>query len=252
MSESVVKGKRLGWVAEFCAICRELRPTELRTAIAVRGGTESSVRGLTCGDCGFERWTQSWVYTAAVPDTQDGLEDLIRRTNPNVRQLYAARLELEELVKDGNLDDEDRRLALREPVELLAPGINDPPGDVWLGYCIMAGFGIFLVFLIASAFAPRSAIWVSVTGLTSLLAALGAMLLGILFIPFRKPLWRKRYLRKHAYPMLARALRPLNPDPAELRSMIEGMRSLGIQAARHVDSEVLHAAIAKARNAILG
>ena len=237
-------GKKLGLVADFCPMCREITAHGLHQAIITQGKLESSGHGLKCSVCGFSRLGSNSEYVAAVTEPGVDLELLIARTNPAVRQKYAPRLFVEEQVKDGRVEKGVREDLIREPLQLLAPIMENPPGGERVGCTIAGGVGLFAVLLAVSAFIPPSLSMIfAVIAFFILLVSLVMLVFLAIFSPVWRSLLRKRYLRAQGYPLLGRALGPLNPSEDELRKEVEGMISLGVRVVRHLDLGQLRSAI---------
>jgi hypothetical protein len=152
---------------------------------------------------------------------------LISRTQPNLAQKYAHRLELEGrlLVAPELLTPEERAALIREPFDVLAPRIEQAFTDkVWdlptyaaLAYTIAAPF---LAMSLASTLAPENIdllVW----------SAFGAVAVGVvalLVLNYGSP---GRFLRRNAFPRIARTLRPLEPTAEELAAALAQQQALG-------------------------
>jgi hypothetical protein len=243
-----ILGKKLGQVADFCPMCREIRPLALHRSIVIHGKMQAEVHAVRCDQCGFARIANIADYKASAPEPIIDLETLISRTNPHIRDRIAPRLALEEDVKDGRVDKAVRDQLIREPINLLLPTIENPPGGERVGCVIGSGFGIFVVGLAVSTLVSKSAsVIIGVIAFGALLVSLVLLALMMIFSPLWRAWWRKRYLVKTGYSLLGRALRPLNPSEDELRAAIQGMKSLGLRAAGFLDAGTLHHAAAAAK-----
>ena len=124
-----IKRQKLGFVADFCAVCRDLRTFQVR-----RIGSASHVYYISFGQgdlVGYERTCQVCATPVdAVPDTYSGMaktfqpaSELISETFPNYYTVYRALLERERKVRDtpSMLTPEERRARMREPFMVIAP-----------------------------------------------------------------------------------------------------------------------------------
>jgi hypothetical protein len=216
--------QKLGRVADFCALCRRATSMVLRlhgtawhwnlirvSAIDLAGFTK------TCEDCGTARPAEEAHYRKPVRSWRRlPIAELVARTQPNLAQKYAARLELEArlLVAPELLTPAERAALIREPFDVLAPNIQDAfrsrPWDAPAIAAVVFMFAApFLGMWLASILAPANTDAIG-------WSAAGGFFLGVvatIVLAFTSP---GRYLRRRALPRIARALRPLDPSPEEL------------------------------------
>src|SRR6266568_2414364 len=95
-----------GLVADFCPICREVRAFQLmRVGVASHVYYMSLGEGklaghiIRCNECRVQLAVDPTRYASTEKDPQIGLEVLVRDTFPKLREVYAARLELETRIK---------------------------------------------------------------------------------------------------------------------------------------------------------
>jgi len=126
--------RKLGYVADFCSICREIRESQLS-----RVGLASHIYGASfgagklvghqrkCLHCGTELRVDASIYKDVqkkVPSA--GVADLSANTFPNIRQHYSERLSLEVQLatRPGDIDERTRASLIKEPFHLLAPVVE--------------------------------------------------------------------------------------------------------------------------------
>jgi len=232
--------RKLGYVADFCPICRVIRVFQVN-----RMGMAGHLYGLsfgqgqlvghqrTCLECGVELKTDAAIYKDIPKKLQDaGTTQLINSTFPNIRQYYADRLSLEDqLARQSNQIDAQTRLALiKEPFLLLAPIVEKRFSAVHIdryvgaalvltiAAAILAGnlFGIFFPLAIeqkANAFLITFGIGIAATGVQGFKSA-------------------GRFMRKVIYPKITLALRPLNPSQQELEVVFAELKRLDFKLSR--------------------
>ncbi|MEJ7808083.1 MAG: hypothetical protein WKG03_19445 [Telluria sp.] len=123
--------RKLGYVADFCQICITARPFVLERIGMARhflhiskGEGELIDYQRTCLHCSTAFRAEPQQY-AAVAKNLDTIEPLMRETFPNLAQAHAARLALEQQVRDelSAIDQGTRSKLLLEPFTLLSPRV---------------------------------------------------------------------------------------------------------------------------------
>src|SRR5262249_23601392 len=141
-----IKKQRLGFVAEYCPVCRDLR-----TFLVNRVGSASHVYYISFGEgdlVGYERIsTQCDSPFKAVPDRYSGMApdarpptELINETFPGYYKTYAEQIENDKKARNNpsQLTPNERRARLREPFAAIAPLVQQKlrnvqvDGRVWL------------------------------------------------------------------------------------------------------------------------
>jgi hypothetical protein len=189
--------KSLGYVADFCPLCRDVRAFEL-----VRVGLAGHVYYLTLSEgelVGYERTCmQCRTVLNAQPDRYAHINyraqppgELAPITFPKLKEFWAARLGVERELKSvfGKVSPEDRQTLIREPFILLSPKVEEH-------------YASSLAFV------------------------------------------RGRFLRNEILPLLASALRPLKPTPAEIDAVLTEQKKLGRKIGSKVKAVDVLAALA--------
>ena len=250
--------KKLGQVAEFCPICRLIRPFRLiRVGLASHvyyvsfGSGKLAGHLLQCLECGVSLPTDPTIFSSVEKRTTLELEELIQQTHPRLRETCAARLDLEAQIRrtPGVLSPEERAAALLEPFRLLSPLVEarwarssemDKPAG--LG-CAGTLLGCVLLVVIVSAL--HKTMSDSDTGIVALFFGLGTIytFVQIHFAP-------ARYLRQKIVPPLARALDPLDPTQPELADCLTRCKTAGLKLGQKLKVEHLWAELE--RRAVAG
>jgi hypothetical protein len=236
--------RRLGYVAHFCPICRGPKPFEIRRVGSAGhlyyvsfGSGELVGYERTCQECGTALQAEPADH-AAIAQRLAPLPELIRATFPQLEQVFAARLALEEQVRfnPAALSADDRQALIRGPFLLMSAKVDQRFArthmDIGIGLAIAGAIALTL-------FGP---------GLVQLIApstdggnlALSCLAVGLAAIVWQAVASRPRFVRRAVLPVLARALRPLKPTQHELEAIVAELGQLKHKMARRIDvAEVL-------------
>jgi hypothetical protein len=125
--------RRIGHVADFCPMCRELRVFRLsRVGLASHlyflsfGEGKLVAHTLECLTCGVSFETDPLRYTTPQKHANADVEAMIQRTIPDLRSLYGERLKLEiEIRKSPRAIPPEKRMEMiLEPFRLLSPTVE--------------------------------------------------------------------------------------------------------------------------------
>lgn len=235
-----IKRARLGWVADFCPICRDARPFQLRKVSSVGhlyyisfGSGNLLGYERTCGDCGITLNADAHRYASLTPSTDQDLDSLIAATNPQFAAQNAARLDLEERLEARKLTPEERVALIREPLVLVSPSVEHRAAQTQFdGQSGLGGLATLalpaLILIIASATAGQLPEWAGLT-------ALALAILGGLFTLYSLATDSRRFIRREVNPRLLRALRPIEPTLEELESVIQQLRTIKHPIGRRIN-----------------
>jgi hypothetical protein len=231
----------LGYVADFCPVCRDLRTFKMqRLGLAghfyyVSLGEGQLVGHIrTCDVCGIELQGDPQVYKSLHKQKLPPAE-LCLLTRPDWRESRAPRLAAErELASPfGKLPPEWRGVLLREPFDLVGARVEERFASSKLDWQTALGVVGFIAMLVVAgklsdAYMQQSgAIWIT------------ALVLGLALVLSQALLARRRWMRKNVLPVLTLALRPLKPSEAELREMLDKMKAEGRMIGRKLDVRLL-------------
>lgn len=251
----IVWGKKLtetllGKVAEFCPICREIRPFQLMEFGTVGhlyflplGDPEKLGYMLQCEECGtLLQYTEN-PYTGLQQDENCGLEDLITTTNPTIREIHAERLALETQLRQSPtfLTSQQRAGLLLEPfvvMELLMAiryGKKVVPD-------IHSGLGCAGTFVLSTIVGIINAMFFSFNDVLPAVA-LTITIVGTAYTILQLIRSGERQVRENVLPRLARALAPLHPAESELRECLKDCKLSGLAIGSRVSPEQLWKAL---------
>lgn len=222
--------RKLGFVADFCPICRGPRAFEVK-----RVGSASHVYYISagegelvgyervCQDCGTALNADPGAY-AAFSKVCAPVPDLVKQTFPAMPQVLQERLALEEKVRHAPalLSQEERRALIRTPFVLLSPKVekrfsSSTHIDKEVGMSLLAAL-LLLVFgpALGTAVAPDA----------SDIAVLASLGMGVVLVGWQMALSGRRFMRRQVVPVLARSLRPLRPSEEELGMVLGELRQV--------------------------
>lgn len=231
--------RRLGWVADYCCICRTLCTHEVRGKfkrmhvyfVPLGQGELIEVRTI-CTACDVDAIADLGDFTR-VSETRADVDTLIAETQPNIYERYAAHLAA---VADGAGVDADTRFRLlREPFEQLELQLADRAygmhADRYVaGWLLIMILAIVVILKLSHGEPP----WIEI-GYGY--AAATVVLLGLYFT---EP---GRYVRRTLLPLLVLSLRPLHPQRYELAAVIASLRADGLDIGRRVRAQPLDDAL---------
>jgi len=227
---SKITRRTLGYVADFCGICRVPRAFRMS-----RVGSASHVYYIsfgegklvghqrTCTSCGAFGDADMNVY-AGISRTPKPLETLKRETFPGLDAALEQRMALEERIKTApHLLTEDERAALVfSPFNLLSPKVEhhfaSTRMDGGVALAIAGGIGLcYIAPAIGSTISPEH---IAPAFLVGLVAGIGLLI------------WQlraagPRYMRKEILPLLGKSLAPLKPSEAEIDRALREYKKAG-------------------------
>jgi hypothetical protein len=217
----------MGFVADFCPLCRNIRPFRLdRVGLAghvyyvtVSQG-ELVGHARTCMTCKTILNGNPGLYREVSKKLLDQGE-LQRTTFPNLQTHHAERLALEQTIKHspGTIPADTRRALLKEPFLLLNPAVEKRFSatqiDKQTGLTLLALFVLF-PFLMAMGKGAAPTYGGEIF--------LGFLIAGIAAVSLQGFLQTGRYFDKKIFPVLVPALRPLKPTTEEITSVIAELK----------------------------
>ena len=252
-----IKRQKLGFVADYCGVCRDVRGFLVK-----RIGSASHVYYISFGEgdlVGYERICQQ-CSTAfeAVPDTYSGMakesrpgSELIPETFPNYYAVYRELIERERKVRDtpSLLTSGERRARLREPFGIVAQVVQQKLASVQVD----------------------GRVWIAVAAFFPLLWVLGALggvfidpdnenamvrwMLACSAVSLALVIWQlmgsaRRYVLKHAVPPLVNALAPLRPAEEEITDILQELKQRKFKLGSKLEAADITQAIELKRNQI--
>jgi hypothetical protein len=240
-----IKRQKLGFVADFCPVCRDLRTFKVE-----RIGSASHVYYISFGQgdlVGFERTCQACsTPVEAVPSTYLDFSknarpasELISETFPNYYTANRELIERERKVRDtpSQLTPAERKARMREPFLVIAPLAQQKLAAIRVDWRVLLAIFSFvpifwLLGLISGWVNPNQAD-PSMNWLIGALAVWGCLVFWEMFSASR------RYLLKNAAPQLAASLAPLKPTESEINRILQELKQHKLKLGRLRASDVL-------------
>jgi len=227
----------MGWVADFCPICRTLRAHEvLRIGAAghiyfiAPGKGKLLGHEAICGGCDLPREINIEFYETVSKDRNASLEELEAETFPAWRETWATHLQRKRKLESGTLSPDERCDLIEEAFLLLGYSLERqetvrPLSPTGRKVAIVMIACFFL--LIAASILIDGFLFDSYGDLSLLpLVPLGVLFLATLYFLGTRDLW---YTRHRLRPQLARSLRPLQPTLEELEEALAEMKDHGLR-----------------------
>jgi len=220
----------LGFVADFCPLCREVRTFEVKR-IGMAGHLyfvsfgKGKLAGYlrTCRTGGTDLNAAPDQY-ASVSRKRLEPQELQPITFPNLHQVHGERLAIEKSLRSSpaKLSAADRLALLKEPFILLSPKVEERFASTHFdgptGLTLLAGLaGLIVIPALLSPMLPSYASEVVLACIAAAVLAVGVQMF----------LSSERFMRKRLLPVLVPALTPLKPTPQELESVLKDMKALG-------------------------
>lgn len=221
--------RKLGHVADFCPICRQVRSFEIKR-VGMAGHVYYITSGQgdlvgyerTCASCdtAFEAQPERYASHAKKATPLDALRSA---TFPDLDQVYADRLALEAQIRanPASLTSEERHLLIRSPFLLLSPKVEQRFASTHMDKEVLFTF-IGAVGLISIC----PPIFHAVAPGIEDQAILVAVAAGAVVVFWQIAMTGRRYMRRKIIPVLAGALQPLHPAQGEIEHVMAELKRL--------------------------
>lgn len=234
-----------GYVADYCPLCRKIcsfRLNEVRVVTHIYyigiGSGEPSGYEKECLSCSSSFAADRSLYR---PSLNPGLplDKLEKQTFPELREVYAEELELEEKIKRGELGPDDRISALCQTIgaecynyeKFLTDGAF-VPNDLKFG-CLVPLALMFISFFGIMMF-EKSVLGSFFAGVF-MLAGFGGFLTYVIL----RLSARRRYARNISAARIAAGFRPVGPDLREIKAALSRFSGNGTTVVKYLSAELL-------------
>lgn len=246
--------RRLGYVAEFCPVCREITPCRL-VRIGLTGHLYyiSFLKGKLVGHlaqccvCGYEQAAEPGNYHSQARSPKLPLPQLIQETFPSIHGSRARELAREKHLRSGGLTTEEREDAILEGMKLFRDQVEKLPKATTITWPAGLAMVLTILAMVGAGQLEEKLRWdekypdLDMGNVYLGLLAVGAVVTGTLMI-----LGKTRYVRRKVVPVMARCLRPLHPTREELQYCLDLFLVAGIKVGTRVPVEPLLREIEKA------
>jgi hypothetical protein len=230
------KIKKLGYVAEFCNLCRAIKPFKISKVgmedhiFFIPLGMKNVIdHEAVCTVCQTKRDVDVMTYKSIEKASGIELEVLISKTFPGIREFHANRLQLERKLAIGTLTPEERETFILEVFHIFNTRAEENfhaafqarGHGAWIfGITLVAAFAALLMISGSAELSPEQR--------ENFLSSLGILFLfGIVTSVILMILQPGRTFRNAIVPALAVAFKPLNPSREELAICLEKMNHSG-------------------------
>lgn len=237
---------RLGYVADFCHICREVRAFEL-TRIGLAGHvyyislSQGDLVGheRKCATCGTEFNCKPEIYARPSKELL-AVRELIRITFPNLATYHAERFALEKAIRDPfhKISAGDRLALIKEPFALLS---HKAEAHFRASFFDNQSIAAFLAALLIGAFVA--------IGLVQILPDFDVVIFVSVLIVACVSAWawsfrtRKKFVHREIIAPLALSLHQLKPTRDEIAGVLKDMKALGLMIGSRVKTDMVMAAL---------
>lgn len=219
--------KKMGFVADFCPLCREVRSFQLDRIGLVGhvyyislGKGELLGYARTCMNCKTVLNGNLDLYREVSKKLVEQGE-LQRTTFPNLHSHHSERLALEQSIKHspGEVPNDTRHAILKEPFFLLNPSVEKRFSTTQIdGYTALTLLAVLVcmpfIFALGKQFSPAYQDEI----------VLGTLLAGVVAVSVQGFLQTGRYFESKIFPVLVPALKPLKPTKEEITSVISELK----------------------------
>jgi hypothetical protein len=247
------KVRPIGWVADFCPMCRTPQQFRLSRIGMARhiyflsvGSGELIGHLIECGRCGVKLPTDEHRYARFEKRRAADVAALAAKTMPDLPERLGERLALEALIATdpGAIDVTIRRSLLSEPFQLCEGLLAERAKrgremDRPVAFGCFGTLGLVAIMAILLYFDPSSnGPLRHVSAALALLITLGwaYTIIQYFFIDYR-------YMRRQFIPRLATALRPLQPSREEISDALARCKQSKMIIGRKIDATKLWQAI---------
>ena len=193
---------------------------------------EGKLAGYTirCNECGVQLAVDPIRYATTEKDSRVGLEVLVRDTFPKLREVCAARLEVETRIKRTRsaLSADEHKQFLMEPFALLNRLVeqrfaNSTQMDK------QSGIGCLGTLLVGAGLFFGSMAFHGPTQDQILIWAAILFGIGTIYTFVQMHFGPRRFFRAHVLPSLVKSLKPLKPTSEDVAACIDRCKILGLK-----------------------
>lgn len=244
--------KRLGFVADLCPVCRDVRRFRvIRIGVTTHvyflsvGSGRLATHEAECQSCGLRMEITPDVYRQVVKTPPETIEELVRISFPDLVDARAARLEHEARLRAGEpLAPGVRHRLIRESLGIFSSLAEERlSGSARLdgrsAWSLAATVAIPVALLVAGESVASRATYVHRIAPLAGLLFLTGFLLTLAFLATGASRWVRGPLLRR----LANHLRPLAPTEEELDEHLTALRGMGLKLARKIGAARLVEAI---------
>ncbi|MEP6504161.1 MAG: hypothetical protein ABJD97_12565 [Betaproteobacteria bacterium] len=220
---------KLGFVADFCEICRRPQPFQLERLSLIGHfwyvpmGTTHAVRHQgRCTRCDTEMATEHLRYATVAKKKSASTRELLDATLPDHERVLERRIAAERLVRDNvtALPADSRQYLLARPFVTLSPMVEQRFANMHLD--LWSGLSALSLFVFPGVF---HGLWSVISPDTEELGALAGLVASAGFIMWTASGAKRRWIRRVIASRLVDSLAPLKASAAEIEGIIAELRT---------------------------
>jgi hypothetical protein len=222
-----IKRRAAGYVADYCPICRAKRIFELQE---VRSASHvyyiSLSRGQLvgherrCAECGTSFKATTAAY-AGVSKVRASLDELERHTYPGLDAAIKDQVSLDERIRRQRLTPGERQSLIRAPFIFLSPKVERR----FAATHVDAGVGLALAAAVALLVLAEPVGKLLLPDAPEILV-LVVLATGIGLVAWQVVASGSRFMKREVVPVLATALKPLQPTQEEIELVLGELRKV--------------------------
>ena len=221
--------RKLGFVADFCEICRRPQPFQLERQSLIGHfwylpmGTTHAVRHQgRCTHCDTEMATEHLRYATVATKNPRSTRELLEATLPDHARVLERRIAAERVVRDNvtALPADSRRDLLVRPFVTLSPMVEQRFANTHLD--LWSGLAALSLFVFPGLF---RGLWSVISPDTEELGALVGLATSVGFIMWTASGAKRRWIRRVIAPRLGNSLAPLKASVAEIEAIVGELRT---------------------------
>lgn len=212
-----IKRRSLGYVADYCPVCRAQHVFDLQDVRSVAhvyylslGAGKSVGQERRCDDCGTSFRANVASY-ASVSKQHLPLDQLRQQTYPNLDAALREQVALDERIRRQRLTPAERQALIRAPFAYLAAKVERRFAQTHID----AGVGMALLVLVGLVFAAAPLGKLVFPDSPELLFLI-FLALGVGLVVWQVRACGSRFMTREVVPVLAKSLKPLEPTNEEL------------------------------------
>lgn len=238
-----IRKRSLGRVAEYCPLCREIRPCRVTQIESISHLyfipiSRAKIKGhiVECEKCRQRVSTHIGVFTGFSRNRNDTIDKLIEQTNPDIEARLIRKLELAERAAGGSVSPEERLELLNAPFQAIAAAVEgrvaQMHADRQSGALLLALAAAVLGFFLSLAFARHGALRPILLYGCGIAGAL--IFIALIWSLATEP---RRFIKRRLGPLIIESLADLHPTREELKTVFRGLRARRLVVGRKISPD---------------
>lgn len=234
--------KKVGWVADVCAFCRDVKPFQFFEYREVghlyylplgRGKVQGYE--IECVSCKESWGAELEDYLAIRGEPSESIEDLIDETNPGAPDDLEQWLELEECCESGQGTDNERQQLFLQLIDAINPNVHQKANSFGFDWRVW-GWIVMTVLL------TMGLVGIILSGWNQFLAWIGIAVVVVSFGFLLRSLGQRvaRIIRRKYGSHLVESLILFEPSRAELQVVLTLMKESDMEVGKYLHLDWLY------------